>query len=632
MSANTCPTLLPRELVNDPGRRTIQVWRNETPLGIIKIFREEEMKRKKMSYALVAFILFFAGHSISCAVSGVADHPATASNVVVAGLTTVRDDTPFTPKSRSSLKCGDDTKEVFNRCGIEVLPFVRTAFFDIDGDGRQELIAGSKDGTLRLYRNSGTAVNPAWAIVERYFEGISTGAFSSPAVGDIDEDGRPELILGTGGFSSDSGRVLFFKNSGKADRPLWIKMDIPAISVGNDATPALLDIDRDGRPDLVVGNSTGNLFLFRNHKKAGRIVFEKDADYFRGMNFGMYVVPAAAVSSSGTGVIIAGNSMGKVYILEKAGDRKSFSRKASLSVSMSSFAAPAFVKTGQGEDDLVISDGSGQLVLFKNTRGSYREWERVPDFFDGRTLAGAVCAPGRSDIRGRSFMVVGNINGEIKLFEYLPSSNRLPWVERAGFFKGIKLPGFSRGILADWHGKELLITGQQDGVVKAFMNSGSLDRPQWAEQKAFFRSIPKMLHAAPSVFDLDGDGRWELIVGDADGYVHGFRYQTESRGMPVWESAGDCFKAVKVGRFAAPAVIREAGVLYLFVGEQDGRIKVFTTDADSTRPAVFHNDDFLDNIKVNNHSSPSAVASGGTIELLVGDYNGNLKHFACRKE
>ena len=141
-----------------------------------------------------------------------------------------------------------------------------------------------------------------------------------------------------------------------------------------------------------------------------------------------------------------------------------------------------------------------------------------------------------------------------------------------------------------------------------------------------------MLHAAPSVFDLDSDGKWELIVGDADGYVHGFRYTTVSRGIPVWESVGECFKTVKVGRFAAPAVIREADLLYLFVGEQDGRIKVFTAHADNARPPVFHNDDYLSDIRVNNHSSPSAVASGGKIELLVGDYNGNLKHFACRRE
>ena len=229
-------------------------------------------------------------------------------------------------------------------------------------------------------------------------------------------------------------------------------------------------------------------------------------------------------------------------------------------------------------------------------------------------------------------MVTGNINGELKLFEYMPSSNKLPWVERPGFFKNIKLSGFSRGILADWQDKELLITGQQDGEIKAFLNAGSMDSPRWMEQKTFFRSIPKMMHAAPSVFDLDGDGRWELIVGDADGHVRGFRYKTVSGGIPVWESIKDGFSSVKVGRFATPTIIKDSDRLFLFVGEQAGRIHVFSADKNRPGPPVFYHDDYLSDIRVNNHSSPSAVVKDGLIELMVGDYNGNLKHFACRKE
>ena len=244
-----------------------------------------------------------------------------------------------------------------------------------------------------------------------------------------------------------------------------------------------------------------------------------------------------------------------------------------MHISLSSFAAPSFIKTGK-ESDIVISDSNGQFHLYKNRKNNYRDWEKFQDFFDGRILPGPVCTPCRIDIGHRSLMVVGNINGEIKLFEYMPSSNKLPWVERPGFFKNIKLSGFSRGILADWQGKELLITGQQDGVIRAFLNSGTMDGPLWIEQKAFFRSIPKMTHAAPFVFDLDGDGRWELIVGDADGYVHGFRYKAVSGGMPVWESMREGFSNVKVGRFATPTIIKDSDRLFLLVGEQDGRIHV----------------------------------------------------------
>ena len=39
----------------------------------------------------------------------------------------------------------------------------------------------------------------------------------------------------------------------------------------------------------------------------------------------------------------------------------------------------------------------------------------------------------------------------------------------------------------------------------------------------------------------------------------------------------------------------------------------------------------MKNIHVSNHSAPSAYLQDGIIEMSVGDYNGNLRHFACKK-
>jgi len=124
------------------------------------------------------------------------------------------------PEFMSYLQCAEDTRKVFNRCGIGAFPFIRTVFYDIDGDGVQEMIVGGKEGKLRLFKNYGTAASPDWGVVEDYFRGISTGAFSSPAVGDIDNDEKAEVIVGTGGFSSDSGRVLVFRNIGSLADPI----------------------------------------------------------------------------------------------------------------------------------------------------------------------------------------------------------------------------------------------------------------------------------------------------------------------------------------------------------------------------------------------------------------------------
>ena len=535
-------------------------------------------------------------------------------------------------KYKSFLQCDEKTKDNFNSSGIEVLPFSRVVFFDIDGDGADEMIAGSKDGSLRLYRNSGSRSAPHWLLDADYFAGIRAGAFSAPAAGDIDGDGRPEILVGTGGFSKDSGKVIFYKNTGTFVRPDWKRMDLPEINVGNDAAPVLFDVDKDGRPDLIVGNSAGNLFLFRARVKEKKVVFVKDVDYFKGVNLGMYVVPAVTSSLNGI-LIIAGDSMGKLSVLERGYESGSLWQKSALPLSAGNFAAPAFIQSDQpGAMDLVISDGNGQLSYYRNRKNDYRDWDKTDDFFSGRTLTGPASAPVITELNGSAFMVVGNINGEIRLFVNKPSSAEMPWKEKPGFFHGIKLTGFSRGTVTEWNGRYLLITGQQDGMLRAFQNNGTPEKPSWSELKQFFRGIPKIMHAAPAIFDIDDDGKWELVVGGADGYVKGFRYKIGPDGNPVWEKIEKIFDYAKVAGFASPSLVKDKDKTYLFVGQQDGKISIFTADPKYWGASVYYPDEYLRGIQVKNHSSPGAFEKKGLVELAVGDYDGNLKYFTCHRE
>jgi hypothetical protein len=535
------------------------------------------------------------------------------------------------PELKVALQCREDTRKTFNRCGIESLPFVRLAFYDMDGDGAEELIAGGKDGSLRFYKNYGTLQEPDWRLRENYFRGISGGAFSSPAVGDIDGDGVPEIIVGTGGFSSDSGRVLVFRNTGTAAEPEWEKVDMPEVRVGNDATPALIQTDRKGRMDLLVGNSEGHLYFFRNRSKDGQIAFRKEAGYFRGVRLGMYAAPAV-FTASGKLYVIVGNDMGKLYLFEGANGGRGEWRRTTLGLSTTGFASPSFVRSSDPErPDLVVSDSNGQIRYFRNKRGNFREWEESQALFAGRVLPGPACTPVMGDDGKERFMTSGNVHGEMKFFEFAASADGAVPAERQDFFKGIKLSGFSKGVLTDWQGNPLLITGQHDGVMKAFMNSGSKESPVWTEQKGFFSELPKMMHASPAIFDLDGDGRWELIVGDVDGRVQGFRYEDGDDGSPRWKRIQNVFDRVKVNRYASPALFRDAGRVYLLVGAQDGRISVFTAAGGISEARVFQPDGVLDGISVRGHSAPSAIEEDGSIELAVGDYDGNLRHFSCKR-
>ena len=566
----------------------------------------------------------------SCAPSREVIHPPRATAVIPLPPPEKKPEPLPVPKRyRPGLTCEENTSVVFNRSGIEILPFVRLFFFDIDYDGRQELIAGAKDGSLKLYRRD-FSTDHRWVLSRGYFDGIKVGAFSAPAVADLDLDGKPEIIVGTGGFSSESGRVMIYRNTGTPDNPLWQRVDMPVIDVGDDATPAVIDVNGDNRPDLVVGNSAGALTLYRNMTSQGKMSFGRDADFFRGVNVGMYGMPAATVRS-GRIVIVAGNSMGKLYLLERQNGSGPW-HKSVLKPEFSNFAAPAFIRDkDDAAADLVVSDGNGQIHFFRNTKADYRSWDEITAFFPGRIMPGPACTPAMTTLGGKSCMVTGNINGEMKIFEFLPNAESLPWAEKTNFFSGIKLSGFARGTVVLWQGRYLLITGQQDGYVRAFLNMGSEEKPSWKEQKDFFRGVPKTFHASPTIFDLDGDGMWELVVGDVDGNVNAYRMENEESGRPVWIKIEAVFSAVRADRYASPSLARDDERIYLFVGQQDGGLHSYSARMTGRGMPVFSREELLTNLTVNNHSSPSVSMNKGVMELSVGDYNGNLRHFACKK-
>jgi hypothetical protein len=583
---------------------------------------------------LLSLFIFFScvpGEKVIQTRPEAASKPGPKPIVVVAEPETVIP--PYVPKYEEQIKCEDNTRATFNSSGLDILPFLKPLFFDMDNDGIQEMIAGSKDGTLRLYKNTGTWEKPLWRLKEGYFEGIKAGAFSAPAVGDIDNDGRPEVIVGTGGFSSDSGRVLVYSNTGTISSPVWKLLEDLKIGVGNDATPVLFDMDNDGRPDLIIGNSTGNLFLYRNRSDNQRIAFEKEASFFKGVKSGIYAVPAVGSYGSKI-VVIIGDSMGKLFLFERSIKGNTKWSRSPLKMTMQNFSAPTFVASEDPQrKDMVVADGNGRLYYFRNKKRDFHEWKETPDYFSGRILPGPVCTPSVAENKGKRSMVTGNINGSLKLFEYDPGPKQLPWKEKKDFFRGIKLSGFSKGVMTEWDGKVLLITGQQDGLLKAFVvKSGSPEKPVWTEKKGFFKGVGKIMHAAPAIFDIDGDGRWELIVGDADGHVHGFWYRLKGRSeLPEWEEAPEPFKHVKVDGYASPSIFREGSRLYLLAGQQDGRIAVFAAETVQNEQPVFIRHDYLQGVRVDNHSSPSAMSGNGLIELYVGDYNGSLRQFTCRK-
>jgi hypothetical protein len=541
------------------------------------------------------------------------------------------------PGKIHTMRCEENTDTNFNISGMKVLPFIKPAFTDINGDGLTDIIAGSKNGMLYLYQNSGDAQIRYWKSLEGYFYGISAGAFSSPAVGDIDSDGQAELIVGTGGFSSDSGRLLFFKNTGSIDAPKWVKIEGTDIKIGNDASVTMVDYNFDGLTDLIAGNSEGKIFFFKNISIGKNIRFVRDKSLQLKKSFDKYAVPSA-IKLEDRVILTIGTSLGKLYMFElEKGNGRISEKNIKADLFSKRFLSPVFTNLlDKTRFDLVIADGDGILSYYENKNKDFTVWGKKQDLFNNRIFAGPACAPTMSFIGNRFYMVVGNIDGRLKLYEFRKGSGEMPWIERKGYFDNIKVSGFSRGVLTTWKDKGLLITGESSGDIKAFVNNGSEDLPSWKQEKNFFKGLKKRFHSTPTVFDIDNDGTWELITGAEDGKIYSYKLKEIEDGLPFWEEITGLFDNIKVKGFSTPTFLRDNSTIYLFVGQEDGKIRAYTAEVHDENKShvdlnkfVFFERDFISEIIMQDHSSPFLIMNNGIIEMISGDYDGNIRHFNC---
>jgi hypothetical protein len=128
------------------------------------------------------------------------------------------------------------------------------ALADLDGDCDLDLMVGEASGQLIFYRNTGTRTAPVFVLVRVNFLWIDVGRRASPVLADFDGDGKIDLLIGT-----EDGTMQLWRNVTTGADLRFERVVEFAVSSDAYAAPAAGDLDGDGDLDLMVGTMSGGL-------------------------------------------------------------------------------------------------------------------------------------------------------------------------------------------------------------------------------------------------------------------------------------------------------------------------------------------------------------------------------------
>jgi hypothetical protein len=271
------------------------------------------------------------------------------------------------------------TANPFN--GIDVGASSTPTLADLDGDGDLDAIVGESDGTLNYYQNTGTATPPIYTQqigAANPFNGIDVGLSSAPTLADLDGDGDLDVIVG-----DSFGTLKYYKNTGSATPPLYAQqtgMTNPfnGIDVGSRSTPTFADLDGDGDLDAIVGENSGTLKYYRNTGTATTPIYSEQtgaANPFNGIDVGSRSTPTLAdLDGDGDLDAIVGENSGTLKYYKNTGSATTpvYAERIGTAnpfngIDVGASSTPTLADLdGDGDLDAIVGESDGTLNYFYN--------------------------------------------------------------------------------------------------------------------------------------------------------------------------------------------------------------------------------------------------------------------------
>jgi hypothetical protein len=187
-----------------------------------------------------------------------------------------------------------------------------------------------------------------------------------PAFGDLDQDGDDDMLLG-----NSDGTFIAFKNIAAPNAAPNFILDINRVStklydVGNNSSPIIVDLNKDGRNDIISGRAAGRLsFLLALTDTSFSI-----NNNWGNLNLNGITVPAL-LTYNGKKHLVVGTSNGQLYLFDtirmlNPNDNLQILNPDIYGLSNIRIAAPFFGDiNADGKQDLVLGNARGGIYIFQ---------------------------------------------------------------------------------------------------------------------------------------------------------------------------------------------------------------------------------------------------------------------------
>jgi hypothetical protein len=226
------------------------------------------------------------------------------------------------------------------------------AIGDLDGDGKPDLaVTNTSSDNVSVFRNTagiGSIGSGSFATKVDFTTGAPGTSPTSVAIGDLDGDGKPDLVV----VNIMSRSISVFRNTASIGS-IGFDPKVDFTTGFQPASVAIGDLDGDGKPDIVVAGGTNSVSVFHNTASIGSI------------NSGSFASRVDFTSGFGPSSLAIGDLDGDDKPDLAVANRSSttvsvFRNTASVgSIGLSSFSAKVDFTTGSQPCSVAIGDLDG---------------------------------------------------------------------------------------------------------------------------------------------------------------------------------------------------------------------------------------------------------------------------------